>query len=58
MSNQNKQKTSGGGFFIAILSIIGVFAGGFMGQPSIGLLAGFALGVMIAILLWLKETRG
>lgn len=28
-----------------------------MGQPSIGLLAGVAAGVLIAVLLWLRDRR-
>lgn len=44
-----------GGFFIAILTLIGAVVGGLQGQPSIGLLAGFAVGVMVAIALWLFD---
>lgn len=47
--------TSGGGVFIAILTIVGAIAGGLMGQPSIGMLAGFAAGCIIAIAIWWKE---
>ncbi|NRD89441.1 hypothetical protein C8024_08250 [Sphingopyxis sp. BSNA05] len=43
---------SGGGIFIAIGAIAGAFIGGYMGQPSAGLLAGLALGVLAALLIW------
>ncbi|MBP6030723.1 MAG: hypothetical protein KA533_04770 [Sphingobium sp.] len=46
-----------GGCFIAALVPIGAVAGGLMGQPSIGLLAGLGLGCAIAVALWLR-TRG
>lgn len=51
----NKKPSSAGGFFIAALTMIGVIGGGLMGQPSIGLLAGLALGTAIAILIWWRE---
>lgn len=50
-----KKPTTAGGFFIAALTLTGAFAGGVMGQPSIGLLAGFGLGVAIALALWWKD---
>lgn len=42
----------GGGAPIALLTMGGTIIGGFMGQPVIGLLAGFGLGVAIAIWVW------
>jgi len=50
-----KATSSAGGVFIALFTLAGTIAGGFMGQPSIGLLAGLALGVAIAITIWLKD---
>ena len=47
----------GGGIFIALLTLIGTVTGGLAGQPSIGLLSGFALGVAIAAALWWKERK-
>jgi hypothetical protein len=50
--------STGGGAIIALLALVGVFAGGyFFNQPTIGLLAGFGTGVAIALLLWWRETR-
>ena len=47
----------GGGAAIALLTMAGVIIGGFMGQPTIGLLAGLGLGVVIAILVWRMGPR-
>lgn len=49
--------TSAGGVFIAILTIAGAIVGGLMGQPSIGMLAGFAAGCSIAVAIWWKERE-
>ena len=54
-SSEVGRKSSGGGVFIALGAIIGVLAGGFMGQPSAGLLAGLFVGALAAVILWLKE---
>ncbi|MPT47261.1 MAG: hypothetical protein E2598_02425 [Sphingobium sp.] len=53
--NATPNTTSAGGVFIALFALVGVFAGGFMGQPTIGLLGGLALGSAIAIAIWLRE---
>jgi len=44
-----------GGFAIAVLSILGVLGGSMCGQPSLGLLVGAGLGVLIAIAVWLVD---
>ncbi len=49
---QAPTSTSGGGVFIAIGAIGGVFAGGFLGQPSAGLLIGLAVGSLAALAIW------
>lgn len=54
MTNGKKNPT-GAGAIIALLILAGTIGGGLLGQPSIGLLAGAALGILIAILLWLRE---
>lgn len=54
MSKGRKEPT-GAGAIIAFLILAGTIGGGLMGQPSIGLLAGTAAGVLIALLLWLRE---
>lgn len=56
MTTPDRRKHStGAGAIIALLILVGTIGGGLMGQPSIGLLAGAAGGVLIAILLWLRE---
>lgn len=56
MNQQPPRKaTSAGGVFIALFALVGVFAGGFLGQPTIGLLCGLVLGGAIAIAMWWKE---
>ena len=39
----------------ALLILIGTVGGGLLGQPSIGLLVGLALGIIIALLIYLGE---
>lgn len=54
MSN-GRQNPTGAGAIIAFLILAGTIGGGMMGQPSIGLLAGAGAGILIALLLWLRE---
>ena len=42
----------GPGAPIALLIIAGVIIGGLLGQPSIGLLVGVGLGVIVALISW------
>lgn len=49
------KNATGAGAIIALLIMVGTIGGGLMGQPSIGLLTGTAAGILIAILLWLRE---
>lgn len=45
----------GPGAPIAMLIIAGVIVGGLLGQPSIGLLVGAGLGILVAILFWRRR---
>jgi hypothetical protein len=49
--------TQAAGSVLAISIIAGAVAGVIVGQPSIGLLAGTAAGLILAILFWLNERR-
>jgi len=46
-----------GGFLLALSIVVGVIAGGLLGQPSIGFLAGFGIGTLLVVLIWLKDRR-
>jgi uncharacterized membrane protein len=45
------------GFFIAAAVVIGAVVGARMGQPSIGVLAGAGVGILLAVVLWLVDRR-
>lgn len=51
-SNEGPENRNGGGVFIAAGAIVGVIGGGFMGQPSAGLLTGLGLGALVAAIIW------
>lgn len=57
MKDLPTQTPRGGGAIIAIAIIGGAIIGLAMRQPSIGVLAGTALGVAAAIGLWLRDRR-
>ncbi len=46
-----------GGFFMFLGAIAGAFIGGYMGQPVIGLLTGFAAGAAGAAAVWFFDRR-
>ncbi len=54
-SGEPSENRSAGGFFIALGTVAGAVIGALMGQPSIGFLAGLALGSILALAIWLKE---
>lgn len=56
MTSPTKNPT-GAGAILALAILGGTILGGLMGQPSAGLLAGTALGIAIAIMLWLRERK-
>lgn len=51
----SSKHTTAGGFPIAIGALGGTIVGLIVRQPSIGFLAGLALGTLIALAIWLKE---
>ena len=51
------QPARSAGIALAILPIVGAFVGGLYGQPSIGLLAGVAIGAALALIVWLVDRR-
>ena len=46
-----------GGAPLALLIVAGVIIGSLMGQPSIGLLVGTAIGIVVALLIWWAGAR-
>ena len=54
---QGPRTPMAGGFAIAFLSIAGVIVGSTQGQPTIGLLGGFATGVAVALAVWAVDRR-
>ncbi len=51
----NRRSATGGGIFIALGAAAGVIVGRLFAQTSIGLIAGVAIGCVIAALLWWRE---
>lgn len=54
---KDKRPATGAGAIIALAIMVGAVGGGLKGQPSAGLLAGAAVGAVIALLLWWRDTR-
>jgi uncharacterized protein YqgC (DUF456 family) len=44
-----------GGFILAAAILIGAVIGVFAGQPSIGVLAGTAFGIVATLLIWWRD---
>ena len=46
-----------GGFLLCFSLLAGALIGVFLGQPSIGFLAGVGVGLALMILIWLLDRR-
>jgi hypothetical protein len=46
-----------GGFLLCVALLAGSLTGVFLGQPSIGFLVGAGIGLIIAIAIWLLDSR-
>jgi hypothetical protein len=57
MNGRSNKGAQAGGSILAGCIIAGVIGGVILGQPSIGFLVGTGLGILIAILLWLRDRR-
>ena len=55
--SKRRRYTKAAGSMLAIAIVGGAVAGAIVGQPSIGVLAGTAAGILLAILFWLKDRR-
>lgn len=54
-TEENTSPSSAGGFLLAVGCIAGAIVGVFLGQPSIGFLAGLALGAFGALAIWMRD---
>lgn len=57
MSDSPSRTPAAGGFLIAIGAMIGAFGGAFFGESTRGLFVGIGVGVVLAILIWLRDRR-
>jgi F0F1-type ATP synthase assembly protein I len=55
--NQGRNLTRSGGCLLAFTLVAGVVVGMVFGQPSIGFLAGSALGLILVIAVFLLDRR-
>lgn len=46
-----------GGFLLCLCLLAGALIGVFLGQPTIGFLAGAGIGLALLVVLWLVERR-
>ncbi len=53
---EKTKSTVAGGIFIAFGMLIGAIGGIYMGQPSAGMVIGFASGTVIAVLVWAIDS--
>lgn len=59
MVQQNKKSelSRGGGFFAAMLTLIGAILGGILGESSAGFLIGLGVGILLVIALFYMDKR-
>jgi hypothetical protein len=57
MNASSNHNPRAGGFLLAVSILLGAIIGGLMRQPSIGLLAGAGVGILLLILIWLIDRR-
>jgi len=56
-TSQDENPSMSGGFFIALGTLLGFAAGIYLGEISAGTIAGFGLGIAIAIIIWLYDRK-
>ncbi|MDB5698124.1 MAG: hypothetical protein JWN69_928 [Alphaproteobacteria bacterium] len=57
MKRTGNNRPRAGGFLLALAIVVGALLGVFLGQPSIGFLAGTAVGLTLLGLIWLVDRR-
>lgn len=59
MATPSSRTPMAGGFLLSITILVGAIVGVAKGQPSLGVVVGAAIGVALAVLIWLRDrTRG
>ncbi len=53
----NSNAPLAGGFLLCVALLAGALTGVFLGQPSIGFLAGAGTGLLLLALVWLVDRR-
>lgn len=54
---ENNRPRLAGGVFVALGLLVGAIAGIALDQPSAGMIAGFAIGVGIALIVWFFDRK-
>jgi hypothetical protein len=54
---ENSQPRLAGGIFIALGLLFGAIAGIALDQPSAGMLTGMAVGIAIALIIWVIDRK-
>ncbi|WP_284734539.1 hypothetical protein [Sphingosinicella terrae] len=57
MTASPKRTPMAGGALLAASILLGPVVGAFFGQPSIGLLVGFGVGLVLLLVVWLVDRR-
>jgi hypothetical protein len=54
---ENSRPRLAGGIFVALGLLVGAIAGIALDQPSAGMIAGFGIGVVIALIVWFFDRK-
>ncbi len=57
MTEPSKSSPRSGGAFLALSVLAGAGIGIALGQPTMGLIGGFAIGILISLLIWLTDVK-
>ena len=57
MNGPNSHRAQAGGSILALSILVGAVAGIIAGQPSIGFIAGLAVGTAVALILWHRDRE-
>ena len=55
--NSPRKNLQSGGFLLALAVVAGAVGGTMAGEPSIGILAGFGVGLLLLLAVWLIDRR-